>query len=143
MIIESLEKLNTGEKLEVLGDKPFVDIMPKLEEAEYEVELQKMGEFFILRITKTESSRELNMEVEECDESLEEITENTNVAKLLKAYPESLDILVKYGFSPLHNPVLRKTLARTVTLKQAKKLIGMSDEKFKGMVEELKKLEKK
>jgi len=102
-----------------------------------------MGEFFILRITKTDSSRELSMEVEECDESPEEITEDTNVAKLLKAYPESLDILVKYGFSPLQNPMLRKTLARTVTLKQAKKLIGMSDEKFKGMVEELKKLEKK
>jgi len=142
MIIENLEKLKIGEKLEVIGDKPFVDIIPKLEEAGYEVELQKMGEFFILRITKTDSSRELSMEVEECDESLEEITEDTNVAKLLKAYPESLDILVKYGFSPLQNPMLRKTLARTVTLKQAKKLIGMSDEKFKEMMEELKKLEK-
>ncbi|MDK2915361.1 MAG: hypothetical protein PWQ79_2276 [Thermococcaceae archaeon] len=142
MILENLERLKTGETLEVLGDKPFVDIIPKLEEAGYQVELNKVGEFFVLKVTKTEGSKELKMEVEECDEELKEITEDTNVAKLLKAYPESLDILVKYGFSPLQNPVLRKTLARTVTLRQAKKLIGMSDERFEEMMKELKALEK-
>ncbi|NJE06229.1 DUF1858 domain-containing protein [Thermococcus sp. M36] len=142
MIVEALGKLKTGETLEVIGDKPFVGIIPKLEEAGYKVEVKEVSGFFILKVTKTEESKELSMEVEECDDKLEEITEDTNVAKLLKAYPESLKILVKYGFSPLENPEMRKTLARTITLKQAKDLIGMSDEKFKEMVEELKALEK-
>ena len=142
MIIESLGKLQVGETLDVIGDKPFVDMLGKLEEAGYRVELKEVGGAFVLRITKTENSRELTMEAKECDDKLDEITRETNVGKLLKAYPESLKILVKYGFSPLENPVMRKTLARTITLKQAKKLIGMSDEKFREMMEELKELEK-
>ena len=142
MIIESLGKLRTGETLEVIGDKPFVDMIPKLEEAGYRVEVKEVGGFFVLRVTKTEDSKDLNMEVKECDDRLEEITEGTNVAKLLKAYPESLKILVKYGFSPLENPVMRRTLARTITLKGAKKLLGMSDYKFREMMAELKALEK-
>ncbi len=142
MIIESLGKLKTGETLEVLGDKPFVDILPKLEEAGYKVEVKEVSGFFVLRVTKTEDSKELSMEVKECDDKLEGITEDTNVAKLLKAYPESLKILVKYGFSPLENPVMRKTLARTITLRGAKKLLGMSDEKFREMMAELRTLEK-
>ncbi|AEK72463.1 hypothetical protein GQS_02810 [Thermococcus sp. 4557] len=143
MIIESLGKLQVGETLEVIGDKPFVDMLGKLEEAGYQVELKEVGGSFVLRITKTENSKELTMEVKECDDKLDEITEETNVGKLLKAYPESLKILVKYGFSPLENPVMRKTLARTITLRGAKKLIGMSDERFKEMMKELKELEKK
>ena len=142
MIIESLGKLKTGETLEVIGDKPFVDILPKLEEAGYKVEIKEVSGFFVLRITKTEDSKELSMEVKECDDKLDEITEDTNVAKLLKAYPESLKILVKYGFSPLENPVMRKTLARTITLRGAKKLLEMSDEKFREMMAELRTLEK-
>ncbi|MCD6372051.1 MAG: DUF1858 domain-containing protein [Thermococcus sp.] len=143
MIIESLGKLQVGETLDVIGDKPFVDMLGKLEEAGYRVELKEVGGAFVLRITKTENSRELTMEVKECDDKLDEITGETNVGKLLKAYPESLKILVKYGFSPLENPVMRKTLARTITLRGAKKLIEMSDEKFKEMMKELKELEKK
>ncbi len=142
MIIESLGKLETGETLEVLGDKPFVDILPKLEEAGYKVEVKEVSGFFVLRVTKTEDSKELSMEVKECDDKLEEISEDTNVAKLLKAYPESLKILVKYGFSPLENPTMRKTLARTITLRGAKKLLGMSDERFREMMAELKALKK-
>jgi len=38
--------------------------------------------------------------------------------------------------------VMRKTLARTITLKGAKKLLGMSDDKFREMMAELKALEK-
>uniref|UniRef100_UPI0025D4D1F2 sulfurtransferase TusA family protein n=1 Tax=Thermococcus sp. TaxID=35749 RepID=UPI0025D4D1F2 len=81
MIIESLGKLETGETLEVLGDKPFVDILPKLEEAGYKVEVKEVSGFFVLRVTKTEDSKELSMEVKECDDKLEEISEDTNVAK--------------------------------------------------------------
>jgi len=143
MIIDALGKLKTGETLEVIGDKPFVGMIPKLEDAGYKVEVKEVSGFFVMKVTKTEESKELSMEVKECDDKLEEITEDTNVAKLLKAYPESLKILVKYGFSPLENPVMRKTLARTITLKGAKRLLGMSDEKFKAMMEELKALERK
>ena len=117
-------------------------MIPKLEEAGYKIEVKEVSGFFVLRVTKTEDSKEISMEVKECDDKLEEITEDTNVAKLLKAYPESLKILVKYGFSPLENPVMRKTLARTITLKGAKKLLGMSDEKFREMMAELRTLEK-
>ncbi len=119
-----------------------MDILPKLGGAGYDVEIKEAAGFFVLRVTKTESSKELSMEVKECDERLEEITKDTNVAKLLKAYPESLRILVKYGFSPLENPMMRKTLAKTITLKGAKRLIGMSNEKFREMMAELKALEK-
>ncbi len=143
MIIDALGKLKVGETLEVIGDKPFVDMLGKLEEAGYRVELKEVGGAFVLRIMKTENSKELTMEVKECDDKLDEITEETNVGKLLKAYPESLKILVKYGFSPLENPEMRKTLARTITLRGAKELIGMSDEKFKEMMAELKALEKR
>ncbi|CAD5244002.1 DUF1858 domain-containing protein [Thermococcus camini] len=142
MIMEALPKLEVGETLEVIGDKPFVDLLPKLEDAGYEIEVGEVSGFFLFKVTKTEESRELSIEAKECDDKLEEITEETNVAKLLKAYPESLKILVKYGFSPLENSMMRKTLARTINLRQAKKLIGMSDERFKEMMEELKALEK-
>ncbi|GAB6102120.1 DUF1858 domain-containing protein [Thermococcus atlanticus] len=141
MIVEALAKLKIGETLEIIGDRPFVGIIPKLEEAGYKMEVKEVSGFFVLKVTKTEESKELSMEVEECDDKLEEITEDTNVAKLLKAYPESLKILVKYGFSPLENPEMRKTLARTITLKQAKELIGMGDERFEEMMKELKALE--
>ena len=142
MMVEALAKLKTGETLEAIGDKPFVDMIGKLEEAGYRIELKEIGEAFVLRITKTENSRELTMELKECDDKLDEITEETNVAQLLKVYPESLKILVKYGFSPLENPEMRRTLAKTITLKDAKSLLGMSDERFEKMMEELKGLEK-
>ncbi|ASA77305.1 DUF1858 domain-containing protein [Thermococcus sp. 5-4] len=142
MMVEALAKLEAGKTLEVIGDKPFVDMIGKLEEAGYRIELKEIGGAFVLRITKTENSRELTMELKECDDRLEEITEETNVAQLLKAYPESLKILVKYGFSPLENPEMRRTLSKTITLRDAKRLLGMSDERFKKMMEELKGLEK-
>jgi uncharacterized protein involved in response to NO len=41
------------------------------------------------------------------------------VEKLLGARPAALDVLVRYGFTPLANPALRKTLAGTITLRAA------------------------
>ena len=117
MIVEALSRLETGETLEVIGDRPFVDILGKLEENGYGVELKEVKGIFILRITKTGGSRELDLKTKECNDDLGEITEDTNVAQLLKAHPESLKILVKYGFSPLENSLMRKTLARTITLR--------------------------
>ena len=141
-IMENLKRINTGETLEVIGDRPFVEIIPQLEEAGYEVSIREVSGSFVLQVKKTGESKPIAMEIGECDDELDEITEDTNVAKLLKAYPQSLKILVKYGFSPLKNPAMRKTLARTISLKKAKKLLGMDGERFEEMMEELKSLKK-
>jgi hypothetical protein len=47
------------------------------------------------------------------------ITPKTKVAEVLECYPGALDIFLERGFTPLANPVLRKTMARAVTLEQA------------------------
>ncbi len=43
----------------------------------------------------------------------------TRVADVLARYPESLEIFLRHGFAPLRNPVLRRTMARVVTIEQA------------------------
>ncbi|GBC82908.1 hypothetical protein HRbin10_02046 [bacterium HR10] len=43
----------------------------------------------------------------------------TTVADVLERYPQALDIFLRHGFAPLQNPVLRRTMARVVTLEQA------------------------
>lgn len=48
-----------------------------------------------------------------------EITPNTKVADVLAHYPQSLQVFLRHGFGPLANPVLRKTMARVVTIEQA------------------------
>jgi uncharacterized protein involved in response to NO len=52
------------------------------------------------------------------DEGLH-ITSQTKVGDVLASYPQSLAIFLRYGFGPLANPVLRKTMARVVTVEQA------------------------
>jgi len=48
-----------------------------------------------------------------------EITPQVKVADVLSRYPQSLEIFLRHGFGPLANPVLRKTMARVVTVEQA------------------------
>ena len=54
------------------------------------------------------------------DESLE-IRPSTKVAQLLDAYPELEDVLIRMAppFKKLKNPILRKSVAKVATLKQA------------------------
>jgi hypothetical protein len=47
------------------------------------------------------------------------IAPQTRVADVLNRYPQSLDVFLRYGFTPLSNPVLRQTMARVVTIEQA------------------------
>ena len=47
------------------------------------------------------------------------ITAQTKVADVLAHYPQSLSIFLRFGFGPLANPIVRKTMARVVTLEQA------------------------
>jgi hypothetical protein len=48
-----------------------------------------------------------------------EITPSTRVGDVLARYPQSLEIFVRRGFTPLRNAVLRKTMARVITIEQA------------------------
>ena len=61
----------------------------------------------------------------------------TRVSALLERSPEVLPCLIKYGFTPLTNPLLRKALAPTVTLAQAIKLRGLSEEAAQALLSEL------
>ncbi len=56
--------------------------------------------------------------------SLREPHPDVRVGDLLDAHPELLPVLVAEGFGPLANPVLRRTVARSVTLSQACSLHG-------------------
>jgi uncharacterized protein involved in response to NO len=48
-----------------------------------------------------------------------EISPQTKVGDVLDSYPAALAIFLRYGFTPLTNPLLRKTLARAITIEQA------------------------
>ena len=63
-----------------------------------------------------------------------EITANTKVGELLSQYPQSLEILVRRGFTPLRNPVLRRTIASVVTIEQACRREGVD---MKDLLSEL------
>jgi uncharacterized protein involved in response to NO len=62
------------------------------------------------------------------------LTPQTKVADVLANYPQSLPIFLHHGFSPLANPVLRKTMARVVTLEQACRREGVD---LDGLLDEL------
>jgi hypothetical protein len=47
------------------------------------------------------------------------------VADVVEKHPYLLDTLLSFGFHPLSNPALRRTLARMVTLEQACRLVGV------------------
>ncbi|MFN3813442.1 MAG: DUF1858 domain-containing protein [Aquificaceae bacterium] len=140
-IVQALEKLQKGEVLEVLGSRPFTHLLPRLEEMGYKYDLKETEEGYILRIWHEGEAVFLQKEQAQCSKELDfEIKEDTNVGKLLEKVPGSLDVLIKYGFTPLKNPLLRKVLPYTITLKQAKKIRMMSDEKFQRMIDELRNL---
>jgi uncharacterized protein involved in response to NO len=48
-----------------------------------------------------------------------EITPSTKVGDVLAHYPPSLQVFLQHGFTPLRNPVLRKTMARAISIEQA------------------------
>jgi len=67
-----------------------------------------------------------------------QITPETRVAEVLTHYPQSLQIFLHHGFGPLANPVLRRTMARVVTIDQACRREGVD---VKELLDELQKLE--
>lgn len=58
------------------------------------------------------------------------IAPQTKVADVLAHYPQSLPIFLRHGFGPLSNPVLRRTMARVVTVEQACRREGVALDKF-------------
>ncbi len=50
IIAREVEKLGEGEVLEVLGLKPFVNLIPKLEKWGFSYELKEVEEGYLLRI---------------------------------------------------------------------------------------------
>ncbi len=58
------------------------------------------------------------------------VTPETRVADVLERYPQTLDVFLRHGFVLLRNPVLRRTMARAVTLEQACRREGVDLQKL-------------
>lgn len=133
---ENIKELKEGEAVEFILDRE--EVIHQLEKSDLKMEVRRVGPNYVLKVFGGK------IEIKEKKEEEEfEIDENTNVGKLINRYPEAIEILAKYGFTPIKNPVLRKTLAKTINLGRARKLEGLSEEKFKELLEELKELKKK
>jgi hypothetical protein len=55
---------------------------------------------------------------------------NMIVGHVLDKYPGTLDVFLKFGFTPLKDPVLRKTMPYKVTIEQASKMHSVDLEDF-------------
>lgn len=62
------------------------------------------------------------------------------VSELLKCHAEILPLLVDYGFTPLNNPLMRKTLAPTITLAQALRLHPLPPDRERKLLARLEQL---
>lgn len=63
-------------------------------------------------------------------EELTDITPQTRVAAVLERYPQTLEVFLSHGFAPLANPILRKTMAKVVTIEQACRREGVDMEEL-------------
>lgn len=61
----------------------------------------------------------------------------SRVSTIIDAHPDALDVLIEGGFTPLANPVMRLALAHTVSLSQAFRLRGLSDEAEEALISRL------
>jgi hypothetical protein len=65
------------------------------------------------------------------------ITAENRVGDVLTVYPGLLDTFVAFGFKPLRNPLLRKTLARRVTIAQACRMMDVDTLKLLEVLNDL------
>lgn len=84
------------------------------------IELAAIG-IFGYNVWKTMNAEDED-EIEEPQETLTEITGDTNIANAIDQYPETLDVFLEFGFKQMSNPVARKTVAKMFTIKQATKI---------------------
>lgn len=61
---------------------------------------------------------------------------NKNIYELTVEYPELIDILSELGFAQIKNPVLRKTVGKTVTLTAACGQLNLDFDSLKKMLKE-------
>jgi iron-sulfur cluster repair protein YtfE (RIC family) len=59
---------------------------------------------------------------DEVHDEITTVTATTNVYQLIKQHPQTIDVLVKKGFTQLKNPILRNTLTRAINIGQATKI---------------------
>lgn len=59
-----------------------------------------------------------------------EITADDKVGLVLEWYPDTLPLLIARGFKQLANPVLRRTLARGVSVRQAARLLDLDQDEL-------------
>ncbi len=53
------------------------------------------------------------------------VTAEMIVADVIDKYPETLDVFLKHGFTPLSNPVARRTMAKMITIEKATQIHPM------------------
>ncbi len=58
------------------------------------------------------------------------VKEDMTAGEVLDKYPKTLDVFLKFGFTPLKDPVLRKTMPYKVTIKDAAMKHGVDLRKF-------------
>lgn len=102
------------------------------------IELAAIG-IFGYNVWKTMNAEDED-EIEEPQETLTEITGDTNIANAIDQIPETLDVFLEFGFKQLSNPVARKTVAKMFTIKQATKIHPVEiDTLLKALNEKIKK----
>ena len=102
------------------------------------IELAAIG-IFGYNVWKTMNAEDED-EIEEPQETLTEITGDTNIANAIDQYPETLDVFLEFGFKQMSNPVARKTVAKMFTIKQATKIHPVDvDTLLKALNEKIKK----
>jgi len=102
------------------------------------IELAAIG-IFGYNVWKTMNAEDED-EIEEPQETLTEITGDTNIANAIDQYPETLDVFLEFGFKQMSNPVARKTVAKMFTIKQATKIHPVEiDSLLKSLNERIKK----
>lgn len=75
-------------------------------------------------------------------DNTKDIQANSIVWNILNEYPQTLAIFVMFGFNQLKNPVLRNTMARTVTIEKACKMHNVSLETLLASLRDIAGLQK-
>jgi hypothetical protein len=66
-----------------------------------------------------------------------QITGDHKVGQVIEWYPATLDVLLRHGFTQITNPVMRRTVARHVSLTQAAEMKGVDLEKLLAALNEV------
>ncbi len=74
--------------------------------------------------------RHIAKEGTEPTKELTDITPQTKVASVFERFPQTLEVFLRHGFAPLANPILRRTMAKVVTIEQACRREGVDMEEL-------------